>query len=229
MATAFMLFFVAPEIHAASNAFKLIGLGGGYSFLLKDVRYLESDQGYVAPTMGPCLGLSFGFVTDGHFGIILDGSVQFYKEIYRNLMDVGPPTTLYDSTALLHFGVSLEYSFFRDVGRVWNPYVSLGGFFIVPLDVDFDLINGSKPPDYPRKGEKAGFQAAAGTRIRISRSVYLNPRVVYNSGISVVSLQVGIELISPKKSPPDPDLYSLGNGARCRCASQEAMAFRRKS
>ena len=54
--------------------------------------------------------------------------------------------------------------------------------------------------------QAAGFQASAGTRIRMSRSVYLNPRVVYYSGISIVSLQVGIDLILPKKSPPDPDL-----------------------
>jgi hypothetical protein len=202
----FVLFFLAPAIHAASNAFKLTGLGGGFSFLLKDVRYLESDHGYVVPKMGPCLGLSFGLVTDGHIGIILGGSVQFYDEVYHNLMDVGEPTTVYDSTALLHFGASLEYSFFRDVKRVWNPYVSLGGFFIVPLDVEFDFINGSNPPDYPRKGEKAGFQASAGTRIRMSRSVYLNPRMVFYSGISIVSLQVGIDLIFPKKSPSDPDL-----------------------
>lgn len=201
----FVLFFLAPAIHAASNAFKLTGLGGGYSFLLKDVRYQESDHGYVAPKMGPCLGLSFGLVTDGHIGIILDGSVQFYDEVYHNLTDVGEPTPVIDSTALLHFGASLEYSFFRDVGRVWNPYVSFGGFFIVPLDVVY-FIDGSNPPDYPRKGEKAGFQASAGTRIRMSRSVYLNPRVVYYSGISIVSLQVGIDLIFPKKSPPDPDL-----------------------
>jgi hypothetical protein len=204
LATAFVLFFFAPGIHGASNAFKLTGLGGGYSFLLKDVRYLESDQGYVAPKMGPCLGLSFGLVTDGHIGILLDGSVQFYNEIYHNLTDVGPTTTVHDSTALLRFGASLEYSFFRDVGRVWNPYVSLGGFFIVPLDVEY-FIDGSSRSDYPRKGEKGGFQAAAGTRIRMSRSVYLNPRVVYYSGISIVSFQVGIDLIFPKKSPPDPD------------------------
>ena len=205
LATAFVLFFAAPGIHGASNAFKLTGLGGGYSFLLKDVRYQESGQGYVAPKMGPCLGLSFGLVTDGHIGIILDGSVQLYDEVYHNLTDVGEPTPVIDSTALIHFGASLEYSFFRDVGRVWNPYVSFGGFFLVPLDVVY-FIDGSSRADYPRKGEKAGFQASAGTRIRMSRSVCLNPRVVYYSGISVVSFQVGIDLIFPKKSPPDPDL-----------------------
>jgi hypothetical protein len=203
---AILLSFFAPKSYAASNAFKLTGLGAGYSFVLKDVRYRESDRGYFGPTMRPCLALSLGLVSDGHFGIIFDGVLQFYDEVYHNLTDVGPRTTVNDSAALLNLGVSLEFSFFRDIKRSWNPYVSFGGFMIVPLNTEIHFIDGSYPPDYPRKGEKAGFKAAAGTRVRMTRSVYLNPRVVYYSGTSILSVQVGIDLVFPKKSPPDPDL-----------------------
>jgi hypothetical protein len=203
---AIVLFLRATESYAESNAFKLTGLGGGYSFVLKDVRYLESDHGYLGPTMRPCLALSLGLVSDGHFGIIFDGVLQFYDEAYHNLTDVGPRTAVNDSAALLNLGVSLEFSLFRDIKRSWNPYVSFGGFIIVPLNNEIYFIDGSNPPDYPRKGEKAGFKAAVGTRIRMARSAYLNPRVVYYSGISILSVQVGIDLVFPKKSPPDPDL-----------------------
>jgi len=200
----FALVFLASKSYGASNAFKLASFGGGYSFVLKDVRYQESGQGYLAPRMNTSLFCSFGLVTDGHIGIMLDGSVQFYNEVYHNLSDVGPPTTLHNSTALLNFGVSFEYIIFRDINRSWNPYVNVGGFFLVPLNAKFDLFNGLVYPNYPRKGERAGFKAAVGTRIRISRTVYLSPRVTYFSPISIVSFQVGIDLIFPKEPGSGP-------------------------
>jgi hypothetical protein len=200
----FVLVFFASKSYGASNAFKLTSFGGGYSFVLKDVRYQESGQGYLAPRMKACLFSSFGLVTDGHMGIMLDGFVQFYDEIYHNLSDVGPSTILHDSTALLNFGVSFEYIIFRDINRSWNPYVNVGAFFSVPLNAKFNILDGFVYPNYPRKGERAGFKAAVGTRVRISRTVYLSPQVTYLSPVSVVSFQVGVDLIFPKKPGTGP-------------------------
>jgi hypothetical protein len=91
-----------------------------------------------------------------------------------------------DDLTFTYFGLSVEYRFFKNIARFWNPYISVGASFLFYLDF------GGGPPDYPKT---AAIQATAGTRIRLGGPIYLNPQVAYNSGSSGVSFLIGLDMI----------------------------------
>jgi hypothetical protein len=113
--------------------------------------------------------------------------MQRFDEVYHYISDVGDDVSESYSTKFFYFGPSLEYRFFKDIRRSWNPYLSVGAYALLYLD----LFNFGAP-EYPKT---VCFKAAAGARIRVAGPLYFNPQVAYYSGSSSVSFQAGLSLI----------------------------------
>jgi hypothetical protein len=184
LAAAFILIFLTSKSYGAHV---VIGLNCGYSSTLRDVRYGESYLEYTAPKLKACFSSSVGIVFRNHFSLIVETFVQEFDEVHHYLSNTGDVISGSSGAKFLYFGLSLEYRFFRDIRRSWNPYINVGAYTSLYLN-----LFGLGSPEYPKNG---CFRAAVGTRIKLAGPLYLNPQVVYFSGSSSVSFQAGLDFI----------------------------------
>ena len=170
------------------GAHLLIGFKYGYSSALTEVRYDKYGLDYTVPKLKTCRSVSIGIVSDNHLSIIGEAFVQKFDEVRHYITYVGNDATYGPyGTDFLNLGLSLEYRFFKEIARSWNPYINIGAFALFYLD-----LFGGGPPEYPKT---VCFKAAMGTRIRVAGPLYLNPQVAYFSGTSSVSFQAGLDVI----------------------------------
>jgi hypothetical protein len=181
---ALVLVFLTATGYGAHVTF---GSSYGYSAGLTQVRYDAYDVDYTSRKLRSCVSTSAGIVFNGHVSLFAEAFTQQYNEVYHAMSNGGGAVSESSGTKFSYFGVSLEYRFFRDFRRPWNPYVDVGIYGLFYLD-----LFGSGPPAYPKTGS---FKAAAGTRIRVAGPLFLTPQVAYFSGSSSVSFQVGLNLI----------------------------------
>lgn len=184
LAAAIVLVLLTTNSYGARLSF---GLSYGYSSALTQIRYDAGYLDYTSPKLKACVSSSAGIVFDGHFSLFAEAFIQDFDEVYHYMSTGGDAVSGAYGTKFCYIGLSLEYRFFRDFRRSWNPYLNVGVYGLLYLD-----LFGSGPPSYPRT---ACFQAAVGTRIRVAGPLYLNPQVAYFSGSSSVSVQAGLSLI----------------------------------
>lgn len=165
----------------------MIGCGFGYSVSLKDKRIDTFGSVYRTARPGTCVNPSIGIMFRGHFSIAAEALYQNYGTADRLISDGTVVATWPAYNDFLYIGVTLEYRFFEEIRKSWNPYVSVG-FYGYPQIGPF----AGGPPYYPASGS---INAGVGTRIRIAGPLYLNPRVAFVSGISSLSLRAGLDLI----------------------------------
>ncbi len=158
----------------------ILGAGLGYSLPMSSTLYGSHPAGYVTRSLKTCSIQSIG-VAGGHFGLFLEGCVQKYSESWAGY------GAAYSHENFLYLGAAMEYRFYSDIRRIINPYVGLGAFALFYLD-----LFGSGPPEYPKTGS---INFSVGTRIRLAKVLYLNPRMTYLTGSSALALQAGIDLI----------------------------------
>ncbi len=158
----------------------IFGTGVGYSLPMSASLYGSNPSGYLTRSLKSCSIQSIG-VAGGHFGLFLEGCVQKYSESWAGY------AAAYGREKFLYIGAALEYRFFGDIRRTINPYASLGAYALFYLD-----LFGSGPPEYPKTGS---INLTIGTRIRLVKVLYLNPRMTYLTGSSALALQAGIDLI----------------------------------
>jgi hypothetical protein len=187
--------FAAPSYGAGV----LLGSSGGYSFALSEMRYNESAWGYTTPRLSECYAFTLGVLFDGHIALKGQMLVQRYASVDHPASSPASPV-VNSKDGFPYLGADLEYRFFDDLGRRWNPYIGVGIYGLIYLD-----FFGSGPPTYPRT---TCFKAEAGTRIRLAGPLYLNPSVAYHSGYSGLSFEVGLDLVIPvgsaRRHLPDP-------------------------
>jgi hypothetical protein len=183
-AAALVLVFLAAPGYGFHFAF---GLSYGYSANLTQVQYDPYYAGYTSPKLKTCASTSAGIVFNGHISLFAEAFIQKYDEVSHYLSAGGDAVSGSYRTDFAYFGVSLEYRFFRDFRRSWNPYIDVGIYGLFYLD-----LFGLGPPAYPKTG---CFKVAAGTRIRVAGPLFLTPQVAYFSGSSSISLQAGLNLI----------------------------------
>jgi hypothetical protein len=174
------LFILAAATLRGYGANFIFGTGVGYSFPMSASLYGSHPAGYMTRSLKTCSIQSIG-VAGGHFGLLLEGCVQNYGESWAGY------GTDYGHDRFLYLGGALEYRFFGDIRRTINPYVSLGAYALFYL-----YLFGSGPPEYPKTGS---INFTVGTRIRLVKVLYLNPRMTYLTGSSALVVQAGIDLI----------------------------------
>jgi hypothetical protein len=184
LSATFILVFLTFKSYGAHL---LIGFKYGYSSALTEVRYDKYNLDYTAPKLKACRSISIGIVSENHLSLIGEAFVQKFDEVNHYISNVGDATSGSYGTDFLYIGLSLEYRFFKDIARSWNPYITVGAFALFYLD-----LFGGGPPEYPKAG---CVKAAMGTRIRVAGPLYLNPQVAYFSGSSSVSFQAGLDVI----------------------------------
>ena len=166
----------------------IFGSDIGRSFTLSTYRYDEYGDIYLTPELKMCMTCVIGFNLAGNFSLFAEAQVQRYEEIYHPFS--GGPSAISHGRSFAYVGGSLEYRFFRNVRRTWNPYLRFGVYGLLYLN-----LFGAGAPEYPRT---ASVGISAGTRIRLAGSLYLDPRLLYMSGSSSVALLVGLDLIIGK-------------------------------
>ena len=184
LAAALVLVFLTATGYGAHITF---GLSYGYSAGLTQVRYDSYNVDYTSPRLRACASTSVGIVFNGHVSLFAEAFIQQYDEVYHAMSNGGGAVSESSGTKFSYFGLSLEYRFFRDLRRSWNPYIDVGIYGLLYLD-----FFGFGPPAYPKTG---CFKAAVGTRIRVAGPLFLTPQVAYFSGSSSVSFQAGLNLI----------------------------------
>lgn len=187
LSATFILVFLTFKSYGAHL---LIGFKYGYSSALTEVRYNKYYQDYTAPKLKACRSISIGIVSENHLSFMGEAFVQKFDEVNHNISDisnVGDTISGSYGTDFLYIGLSLEYRFFRDIRRSWNPYITVGAYTLFYLN-----LFGGGPPEYPKTG---CVKAAMGTRIRVAGPLYLNPQVAYFSGSSSVSFQADLDVI----------------------------------
>lgn len=185
LAASFVLVFLTVKSYGTQV---LIGLNYGYSSALTQVRYDQySLDYYTSPKLKACLSSSIGIAFNTHFSLIAEWFRQEFDEVNHYMSDAGDVVSGSSSTEFDYFGLSLEYRFFKDIRRSWNPYFNVGAYGLFYLD-----LFGGGAPEYPKT---VCFKAAAGARIRVAGPLYFNPLVAYYSGSSSVSFQAGLGLI----------------------------------
>lgn len=158
-----------------------VGFGFGFSLPLKDARIATFPEYY--RTAGPkeSLNPSIGIIFNGHFSLAVEMLYQSYDAVDHS-HDGAAIQTWNNYSHFSHFGAVLEYRFFDDIRKPWNPYVSVAVY---------GPVSGGQEgyPDTP------SFEVALGTRIKVARSLYINPKAGYVSGITSLSLRAALEYI----------------------------------
>jgi hypothetical protein len=133
----------------------------------------ETYGSYLTPKMKSCSAYSVGIAFAKNISVSVEMFKQRYDEVEHDLLPAGDVIGSTWNTSFAYFGAALEYRFFEDIRRSWNLF-------------------GVGPSEYP---DTVSVKIALGTRVRLDKMLYFNPRILYISGSSCVAFQAGLELI----------------------------------
>ncbi len=137
--------------------------------------------------MKSCSAYSIGIAFAKNISVSVEMFKQQYDEVEHDLLPAGDVIGSTWNTSFAYFGAALEYRFFEDIRRSWNPFISVGVYTLLSLN-----LFGVGPPEYP---DTVSVKVALGTRVRLDKMLYFNPRILFISGSSCVAFQAGLELI----------------------------------
>jgi len=126
-----------------------------------------------------------------NFGLTFDFIQQKYDEIWHETLD-GVEIGKKSETEYVFYGLGLgiEYRFFADRNKRFNPYVSANafGFSYFKLHIRGKKIN----PDYPKRTD---YRLAGGLRIKTISPIFVKAQLSYFPRNSILSFSAGLELI----------------------------------